>query len=106
MVKYTEFILINDMIKITENLYIDCLNENLSVPSVFDFFNDEFFLRYVLNQQLLKGKCDNKVHIKYIKNLLEYPEGFGNYFYKYITATEKQTLNLLDIYYELKILSY
>lgn len=103
MVEYTEYKIINDMMNETNNLYNDCLKDDLKVPSIFKFFKDECHMRYLINRQLLMGNC-SPVYIKYLKNLINsYPEGFGDYYLEYL---KNHTINLTDIYYDLIKISY
>lgn len=99
MLNYTEYKIINDLMNETNNLYTDCLEEGLIVPSIFQFFKEEYHMRYIINRKLINGNSSN-VYINYLKNLLEYPEGFGSYFYEYL---KQENFNLMDIYYDLKI---
>jgi hypothetical protein len=103
MVVYTEYKIINDLMNETNNLYIECLENDLKVPSIFEFFKDEYHMRYKLNRLLIIGET-SKLYISYIKMLLNtFPEGFGFYYFKYL---QNQKINLTDIYYDLKQLSY
>jgi hypothetical protein len=103
MVEYTEYKIINDLMIETNNIYVKCLDNDLIVPSIFQFFNDEYHMRYVLNRLLLIGDISDLYtsYIKYIMNT--FPEGFGYYYYK---SFEDDNINLTDIYYDLKHLSY
>ena len=99
MVNYTEYEIINEMIIQTEDLYLNCLECKHNIPSIFDFFQNESFLRYCINQKLYKSNYSEEC-LKYYKNLLDYPEGFGYYYIKYLNGKK---INLTDIYFNLKI---
>jgi len=103
MVEYTEYKIINEMMNETNNLYIECLENDLTVPSIFDFFNDEYHMRYFINRKLIMDNC-SLLHITYLKNLINtYPEGFGDYYFKHL---KNHTINLTDIYFDLIKISY
>ena len=103
MVEYSEYKIINEMMNETNNLYVECLENDLIVPSIFQFFKDEYHMRYVINRTLLIGNC-SLLYITYLKNLINtYPEGFGYYYFKYL---KNHTINLTDIYFDLIKISY
>lgn len=100
MVKYTEYQIINELINKTEELYLNCLECNESVPSIFDYFKNQNFLRYSINQKLYNLNYSKEV-LLYYKDLLNYPEGFGYYFFEYLQ--NDKNINLTDIYFNLKV---
>lgn len=103
MVEYTEHKIINEMMNETNNLYMECLENDLKVPSIFQFFKDECHMRYFINKELITGNCC-QMYIEYMKHLINtYPEGFGYYYLKHL---KNHTINLTDIYFDLIKISY
>jgi len=103
MVEYTEYKIINNMMNETNNLYIECLENDLIVPSIFQFFKEEYHMRYLININLINGNSSQE-YIKYMKHLINnYPEGFGYYYYQHF---KNHTINLTDIYFDLIKNSY
>lgn len=103
MVEYSEYKIINEMMNETNNLYIECLENDLIVPSIFEFFKDEYHMRYYINRKLITGNSST-IYMDYMKNLINtYPEGFGDYYFKYL---KNHTINLTDIYFDLINISY
>lgn len=102
MVEYTEYVIINEMMTETNNLYMECLENDIIVPSIFQFFKDECHMRYLINRKLINGNS-SYMYLNYMKNLINYPEGFGYYYFKYL---KNHTINLTDIYFDLIKMSY
>lgn len=97
---YLKNVIIDELIIETNNIYMDCLEQKSSVPSVIQFFNDEYHMRYELNQLLLNGCITETSEVYYINFLLKtFPEGFGYY---YLNSLKNNNINLTDIYYQLK----
>jgi len=100
---YIKHQIINDLIMEANNMYLDCLENNTSVPSIIQFFNDEYHMRYKLNRLLINDNISS-LDIYYFKFLLStFPEGFGIFFIK---SLNDDNINLTDIYYDLKKISY